>query len=286
MLKIEAPAKINLTLEVLGKRPDGYHEIRSVMQAINLSDRLSFKTNEKIIFECDSLLWQAEKSLIGRAVDATKRHTGVSNGVLIQITKRIPLSSGLGGDSSDAAAILLGLNQFWELGIPPGDLVEMAGTLGSDVPFFLTGGTALAEGTGRQISPLPAMPHSWVLLLLPHVERPEFKTGALYARLNPGVFTDGARTDALVARLSRGEAVRLEDLFNVFESVAYEVFAGLESYRDGFQKIAGTPVHLAGAGPALFALFNDGEKAARAWRNLKERGLETYLTETQNSVKL
>jgi 4-diphosphocytidyl-2-C-methyl-D-erythritol kinase len=286
MLTLEAPAKINLTLEVLEKRPDGYHEIRSVMQTINLSDRLSFKTNEKIIFECNNMLWQAEKSLAGRAVDAVKRLAGVSDGVLIHITKRIPLSSGLGGDSSDAATVLAGLNQLWHVGIPLGELVRMAAALGSDVPFFLSGGTALAQGRGESVSSLPALPHAWVVLLLPHVERPESKTGALYASLNPEVFTDGARTDDLVARLRLGESVPPEDLFNVFEAVAYQVFDGLERYRDGFQKIAGTPVHLAGAGPALFALFNDGEKAAQAWLNLKERGLETYLTETQNPTKL
>ena len=286
MLTLAARAKINLTLEVLEKRPDGYHEVRSVMQAISLSDRLSFKTNDKIMFACGSPLWEAEKSLVGRAVDALKRHTGGSKGVLIRITKGIPLSSGLGGDSSDAAAVLLGLNQLWELGIPPGELARMASELGSDVPFFLSGGTALAQGRGEIISPLPDMHHAWMVLLLPHVESPEFKTGALYSRLRPEHFTSGARTDALVARLTRGESIRSYDLYNVFEKVAFVAFNGLEKYRDGFENIAGEPVHLAGAGPALFALFSDAEKAARVWRNLKERGLETYLTETQNSIRM
>ena len=286
MLTLAAPAKINLTLEVLQKRPDGYHEVRSVMQAISLSDRLSFKTNEKIAFGCDSPLWQAERSLVPRAVDSLGRRTNSSRGALINITKSIPLSSGLGGDSSDAAAVLLGLNQLWQLGIPPGELVGMAGSLGSDVPFFLSGGTALAQGRGEFISPLPDMAHSWIVLLLPHVENPEFKTGALYSLLRPEHFTSGAGTDALIARLTRGESIRSCDLYNVFGSVAFKAFNGLEKYRDGFQNIAGEPVHLAGAGPALFALFSDAEKAARVWRNLKERGLETYLTETQNSIRM
>ena len=286
MLTLIAPAKVNLTLEVLQKRPDGYHEIRSVLQAVSLCDRLSFKPNDKIIFECDSPLWQAEKSLVGRVVEAIKRHTGVSNGVLIQITKGIPLSSGLGGDSSDAAAILQGLNQLWELGIPPGELAGIAGTLGSDVTFFLSGGTALAEGRGEFISPLPEMLPVWIVLLMPHLERPEFKTGAMYSRLSPQHFTSGDRTEALIARLTRGESIRSNYLYNIFESVAFKAFNGLEKYRDGFQNIAGEPVHLAGAGPALFALFSDAEKAARVWRNLKERGLETYLTETQNSIRM
>ena len=284
MLTLKTRAKVNLTLEVLGKRPDGYHEVRSVMQAISLSDRLSFKTNEKLIFECDNPLWRAEKSLVSRAVDSLRRQTDGPRGALINITKRIPLSSGLGGDSSDAAAVLSGLNQLWQLGIPPGGLVKIAAALGSDVPFFLNGSTALARGRGEFISPLPDMPHAWMVLLLPHVESPEFKTGALYSLLRPEHFTSGARTDALAVRLIRGESVRPDDLYNVFESVAFKAFNGLDKYRDGLQNIAGEPVHLAGAGPALFALFGDAEGAARVWRNLKERGLETYLAETRNSV--
>jgi 4-diphosphocytidyl-2C-methyl-D-erythritol kinase len=118
------------------------------------------------------------------------------------------------------------------------------------------------------------------------VESPEFKTGALYSLLRPEHFTSGAKTDALVARLTRGEIVRPDDLYNVFENVAYKVFSGLEKYRDGFQNIAGEPVHLAGAGPALFAMFEDTGKAARVWCNLKERGLETYLTESRNSATI
>jgi 4-diphosphocytidyl-2-C-methyl-D-erythritol kinase len=286
MLTLNAPAKVNLTLEVLGKRPDGYHEIRSVLQTVNLCDILSFKEAEKISFECDFPSWEAEKSLVVRSVDMLKREMPSSGGALIRVAKRIPLSYGLGGDSSDAAAVLSGLNQLWKLGIPPGELVRMAGALGSDVPFFLSGGTALAQGRGECISPLPEMLHTWILLLLPHVESPEFKTGAVYSLLCPEHFTSGARTNAMVTRLTCGEAVRPDDLYNVFENVAYTAFAGLEKYRDGFQNIAGEAVHLAGAGPALFALFSDAEKAERVWRNLKERGLETYLTETQNSAKL
>ena len=286
MSMFETPAKINLTLEVLRKRSDGYHEIRSVLQAVSLCDRLTFEAADKVSFQCDNPSWSMGKSLVVRAAEVLKAAMPGAAGATIDITKRIPLSSGLGGDSSDAAAALSGLNQLWQLGIPPGELVRMAATLGSDVPFFLSGGTAMAQGRGEFISPLPAMPHAWVVILVPQVERPEFKTGALYASLNPEAFTDGARTDALVARLSRGEAVRPEDLYNVFENVAFDTFAGLDSYRDEFRAAAGEAVHLAGAGPALYALFDNSDRAAQAFNILNKKGFETYLVKTLKFLEI
>jgi 4-diphosphocytidyl-2-C-methyl-D-erythritol kinase len=215
-----------------------------------------------------------------------RQQAGSPRGALITISKRIPVSSGLGGDSSDAAAVLLGLNQLWQLGIPPGGLAGIAATLGSDVPFFLNGGTALAQGRGEFIVPLPDMQRAWIVLLMPQVERPEFKTGAMYSRLSPEHFTRGDVTDALVARLTRGEPVRSCDLCNIFEKVALEALSGLDRYYSEFQCIAQTSVHLAGAGPALYALYNAAEEAAGAFESLKAKGFEAYLAETQNSLKL
>ena len=286
MLTLAASAKINLTLEVLRKRPDGYHEIRSVLQSITLCDSLSFEAAEQISFECDLPSWQAEKSLVVRAAEMLKREMQSPCGARIRITKRIPLSSGLGGDSSDAAAVLVGLNKLWQLGIPPGELARMAGALGSDVPFFFSGGTALAEERGEFISPLPEMLQAWIVLLVPQMERREFKTGDMYSRLTPEHFTSGDKTDVLVERLTRGEAVCPFDLYNVFEKVAFTAFAGLDQYRDEFQHAAAESVHLAGAGPTLYALFNDSKKALRTFGVLKEKGFEAYLTETQNSAMI
>jgi len=161
MLTIEAPAKINLTIEVLGKRPDGYHEIRSIIQTINLCDTLSFSPRKNIEIKCDLTGWSAEQSLVSRAVALFKEATGQNVGVMIDIQKRIPLSSGLAGDSSDAAAVLRGLNGLRKTGLSQPKLVELASQLGSDVSFFLVGGTCLMEGRGEKITPLPPMPHRW-----------------------------------------------------------------------------------------------------------------------------
>ncbi|GAI41543.1 unnamed protein product, partial [marine sediment metagenome] len=169
MLTVKAPAKVNLTLEVLGKRPDGYHEIRSVIQTINLCDSLRFRLNDKLQFGSDNPDFVVEESLVSRAAALLRQTTGCSKGARIEIGKRIPLASGLGGDSSDAAAILRGLNKLWRLGLSSAELLELAPRLGSDVAFFLYGGMALVEGRGERVTPLPPLPHRWVVLLMPPV---------------------------------------------------------------------------------------------------------------------
>ena len=282
MLTIDALAKMNLTLEVLYKRSDGYHEIRSVMQTISLSDRLTFTRADEISFQCDDPVWQAQKSLAMRAAEALTRHTGVTRGALIHISKHIPLSSGLGGDSSDAAGVLQGLNQLWGLGVPEGDLVRLGANLGSDVPFFFSGGTALARGRGELISPLPEMRPAWLVLLSPQVPCPASKTATLYSLLRPEHFTPGSRSDALVLRLTRGERVSSRDLYNGFENVAFAAFNGLQKTSDEFQQIAGEAVHLAGAGPTLFALFDNEDKAGQVHQALSKLGFKVYIARTRS----
>jgi 4-diphosphocytidyl-2-C-methyl-D-erythritol kinase len=185
MLRLRAPAKINLTLEVLGERQDGFHDISSVIQTVGLCDSLNFRHANGIKVECDTPGWVAEKSLVPRAVELLAGAAG-GQGAAIKIEKRIPLLAGLGGDSSAAAATLNGLNQLWGLGLPGWDLAEMASSLGSDVPFFLFGGTALVCGRGDVVTLLPALSRMWVVLLVPPVERAVGKTGRLYESLSSG----------------------------------------------------------------------------------------------------
>ena len=167
MLTVKAPAKINLTLEVLGKRPDGFHNIRSVIQTVDFCDVLSFNLGDKIEVASDNPKFVAEKSLVSRAATRLQEVKGCSRGARIGVEKHIPLSAGLGGDSSDAAAVLLGLNQLWPPPLKPARLLELATRLGSDVAFFLHGGTALVEGRGEKVAPLPSLPQRWVVLVVP-----------------------------------------------------------------------------------------------------------------------
>ena len=313
MLTIQAPAKINLTLEVLAKRQDGFHEIRSVIQTIDLCDSLHFQLEQDIEVRSDAPTWFPEASLVTRAIKLVQETTRCSKGVQIELSKRIPLLAGLGGDSSDAAATLRGLNKLWELELSLEELLRLASQLGSDVAFFLYGGTALVEGRGEIVTPLPPFPHMWVVLALPPVPRLMGKTERLYASLKASHYTDGQITDRLVALLTGGslkgrspfknnlspsckedipimergiKGERLvSNVFNVFDAVALNSFTGLKEYREQFLKAGAQEVHLAGSGPALFTLVKDKTQAEELYLRLQQQGLECYLTDTLATIE-
>jgi 4-diphosphocytidyl-2-C-methyl-D-erythritol kinase len=282
VVEVKAPAKINLTLEVLAERPDGFHEIRSVVQTIDLCDSLRFRSSHQLRFSCDNPDFAIDKSLVPRAAALLQEASGPSSGASIEIKKRIPLVAGLGGDSSDAAAVLSGLNQLWKLRLSPLQLVELAAKLGSDVPFFIYGGTALAEGRGEKLKALPPLPHRWVVLLVPSFSRMEAKTRKLYASLKSSHYTDGQITEKLVRALN-DKKFRPSLLFNTFENVAFELFPKLKLYRDHFVKLGAYQVHLAGSGPALFTLIDDKMEAGNLYARCQLQGLESYLAETSVS---
>ncbi len=284
MLTVLALAKLNLTLEVLAKRRDGFHEIRSVIQTINLCDSLSFQPGENIEFKSDSPGWTAEESLVSRAASLLQEATACSKGATIEVSKRIPLLSGLGGDSSDAAATLRGLNQLWGLGLSQGELVELAWQLGSDVGFFLYGGTALVEGRGEIVTPLPPLPHMWVVLAMPPIPRLPGKTKQLYDSLKASHYTDGQITHRLVEQLRGGKEFTPSLLFNTFENVAFTRFSEIGVFRSHMVEVGASDVHLAGSGPALFTLVKDKAKAEDLNFRLKRQRLEPYLTDTLPAI--
>ncbi len=285
MIIVQAPAKINLTLEALSKRPDGFHEVRSVIQTIRLCDQLNFQPSKKIVIKCDHTGWLLEESLVPKAASLLKETSGCSEGATIELSKRIPLLSGLAGDSSDAAAVLIGLNKLWGLAFSPGELAHLASQLGSDVAFFLFGGTALIQGRGEMVSPLPPLPNMWVVLLVPAVPRYIGKTGRLYASLKTSHYTDGHMTEELVVLLTKGSDVASANLFNVFDSIADDNFDGLDDYRQRFSKAGAGSIHLTGSGPALFTLVKDKVQAEKIYKKLTSQGLEAYLAETLEAIK-
>lgn len=287
MLTILAPAKLNLTLEVLAKRPDGFHEIRSVVQTIDLCDSLRFQLSENIEFTCANPDWISEMSLVSKAVDLIQEATGCSQGVTIEVEKRIPLISGLSGDSSDAAAVLSGLNRLWGLGLSLPQLVELASQLGSDVAFFLYDGTALVKGRGEVVTPLPPLPQMSVVLMLPPVARAPGKTGRLYASLPSSYYTGGEITDRFVALLTEGGLSGdglTGSMFNVLADGALGNFDGLAQYREQFLKAGAEKVYLAGSGPALFTLTEDKSRAEGIYENFQQQGLESYLADTLDAI--
>ena len=280
MLTLQAPAKINLTLEVLRRRPDGFHEIRSLLQAIDLSDTLYIEPGEGVTFKCDMQGWSAEKSLVSQAVGLIKETTGIKKGAAVRIEKKIPLMSGLGGDSSDAAALLKGLNEFWGLKLPEEKLMELAAKLGSDVVFFLQGGTALAAGRGEKITPLPSVGQMWLVLVMPDIPVETGKTGRMYDKLKPSYFTDGSITQKIIEALSQGKPFRPAMLFNIFENIAFEDFNIVQLYIDPLLKLGALHVHLAGSGPTLFTMLPDKARAEDIYRKCKAQGMKAYLAAT------
>ena len=285
MLTILAPAKLNLTLEVLDEYQDDFHEIRSVIQTISLCDSLHFQLGQNMEFKSDVPDWIPEESLVSKTAALIRKATGCIKGVTVKVNKRIPWLSGLGGDSSDAAAMLRGLNKLWGLGLSLKELLELATQLSSDASFFLYGGTALAEGRGEIVTSLPSLPHMWVVLMMPPVLRRQGKTKQLYASLKASHYTGGQITDSLVTSLARGREVTSASLFNVFDEVALDNFAGLGEYKEQFLKAGAREVHLAGSGPALFTLVRDKNQAEKIYENLQKQGLESFLNDTLPAVE-
>ena len=247
---IDAPAKLNLSLEILGRRSDGYHEVRTVMQEISLVDELEIVPSDSLVVCCDDPSLNGEQNLVWRAAEELARGCGRLPLAEITVRKNIPVAMGLGGGSSDAAAALVALNSFWQLDLGLERLAAIASRIGSDVPFFLWGGAALASGRGEAIEPLPAQSGVSVSLICPESLNLD-KTGRLFGRLNPGHFSDGGVTRRLVQNLMAGQLT--DDLFhNVFEDVALNEFTGLAEIIDAVETAAGRRPHLSGAGPALF----------------------------------
>jgi 4-diphosphocytidyl-2-C-methyl-D-erythritol kinase len=281
-----APGKINWTLEVLGKRPDDYHEVRTVIQTIELHDELTFTTADRMSLSVTGPHIATDEDLILQAVRLRRERDREPGGISISLDKRLPVAAGLGGGSSDAAATLRVLNEMWEARLGQHGLARLAARLGSDVPFFLRGGTALAGGRGEVTSPLPDAPMTWLVLLVPALALPN-KTRTMYEALTPGDFTDGSRTKALADHISGGGRIEGERLYNAFDRAAYEVFEGLAVFRDWLLEAGAPSVHVCGAGPSLFALAS-GEPEALAIRarlNRARRGERVHVVRTVTAAE-
>ncbi|NLW51680.1 MAG: 4-(cytidine 5'-diphospho)-2-C-methyl-D-erythritol kinase [Candidatus Brocadiaceae bacterium] len=201
-LRVHAPAKVNVYLEVLGRRPDGYHEIRTVMQAVSLCDEVEFapRADADVVLSCDHPgLGEADENLVVRAARALQARCGVRRGAEIRLRKRIPIGGGLGGGSSDCAVTLLALSHLWGLGLSVDALEGLAGELGSDIPFFVRGGTALCEGRGERVTPLECPAPMHYVLVTPACHS---ATGRVYACWRHGL------TDCAQARKNVLEALR------------------------------------------------------------------------------
>ena len=275
---VQAPAKLNLSLEVLGRRSDGYHEIRTVMQQIDLADELEILPAESLVVRCDDPALNGDRNLVWRAAVELARECGRLPLVEIAVRKRIPVAMGLGGGSSDAAAALMGLDQFWKLDLGLERLAAVASRIGSDVPFFLWGGAALASGRGEMIEPLSSERGVSVTLICPESTMID-KTARLYGSLNSGHFSDGGVTQRLVQNLMAGQWA--DDLFhNVFEGPALQEFPSLPWIIDVVEGATGRRPHLSGAGPSLFLYASSQVEFDSVTRALQGQPAQAYFVRT------
>lgn len=279
-----APAKINWTLEVLGRRPDGYHEVRTVLQTVDLCDRVRVSPAADLELVLTGPVGRAgaplagvspSENLVYRAAALLRDRAGErSLGARIELEKAIPAGAGLGGGSSDAAATLRALDRLWGLSLPPAELARLGAQLGADVPFFLFGGTALGCGRGDEVTPLPDVPSQRFLLAVPR-RRPARKTAAMYAHLRPEHLSSGDASERLAAAISRGVAPGDDDVFNTFEGIAAEVLPEAAAAADLCRGLGLRP-HLAGSGPAQFVLLRPDAESAPLREALSAAGLEVF----------
>lgn len=278
-IEIKAPAKLNLTLEVLGKREDGFHNIASVMQTIDLCDLLIINKSSEIQVDIDfntmpvrdgmrnpDTIIDIENNLVFRAAQLLKEKTGYRDGAHIKLTKKIPSAAGLGGGSSDAAAALKGLNQLWALGLKADEMAVIGVELGSDIPFFIYGGTCLAEGRGEKITLLISLLEQWVVVLAPFMEIPH-KTKTLYTHVMREQYTAGDITGNMVKSVDNGsDAV---NCWNVFTAMYPDLFPESSRYFQQFNNAGAPFVQVCGSGPALFTLTSEYKEAVKIAETLQ-----------------
>ena len=277
---VRSYAKINLTLDVSGRRVDGYHELATVMQTVDLYDTLCLTTTDedRVRITCTRPELNGEDNLAVRAAQALRKRCALPQGIGIELQKRIPMAAGLGGGSSNAAAVLLTLQQEWRLPLSSSDLLIIAAELGSDVPFFLRGGLALCEGRGERITPLAShWPCSmrWLLLVKPPIS---ISTAAVFRSLPASDYTDGTHSRAISAALQAKREIQLEDLHNGLERGVLERYPEVAQAREEMLRAGAAYVRLSGSGPTLFAPFPELVSATRVQQYLREQGYETYLT--------
>ncbi len=263
-MTVKSFAKINLGLEIVGKRADGYHDIRTLFQTISLADALHLETAPGGVIQLagddPSVPWD-ETNLVHRAARLLREKTGADQGARILVNKSVPAGRGLGGGSSNAAAALLGLNQMWGLGLDASELAGLARRLGADVPFFLHGGLCLGEDIGDRLTRLPDLAPLPCLLVFPPFP---ISTASIYAGVGLSL-TSGRKVSKIMRFLESGDFGLLE---NDLEHVILRAYPELESWKKFFRERGAMLSQVSGSGSAVYGLFADAESAMEAQRRL------------------
>lgn len=273
----KAPAKINLTLDVVGKREDGYHEVEMIMTTIDLADRLSFEDLEEdtIILKSNSgILPNDDRNLVYKSAALIRSKFQIKRGVSIFLDKHIPVAAGLAGGSSDAAATLRGLNRLWKLGLNDEALMELGAELGSDIPFCVVGGTALVKGRGEKVEKINPMPSGWVILAKLPIS---VSTKDVYQALKWEKIHIHPRTKEMLEAIARKDFETIQHrLANVLEDVTFSLYPEVKYLHERMKQFAAGGVLMSGSGPTVFALVNKESKIHRIYNGLKGFCKEVY----------
>ncbi len=285
-ISLKALAKINLGLDVLGKREDGYHDVRMVMQSIHLYDRVEMKKTKSPEIQVTTNLYYLpvnEDNLVYRAAKLMKDEFKIKEGVRITLQKFIPVAAGMAGGSSDAAAVLVGMNRMFNLGLKQSKIMELGLRLGADVPFCVMRGTALAEGIGEKLTPLPAMPKCPILIAKPAIA---VSTKHVYEQLR---LVDGmahpdidALMDSLKKKNLRGIA---DNMGNILETVTIREFPVIRDIKNLMMENGAMNAIMSGSGPTVFGLYHSEKDIRGAYDALKQSGLakNVYTSEIHNN---
>ena len=276
----KAPAKINLGLDVLYKRMDGYHELEMIMASVDLADRLTFERldEDKIILETNKAFLPLDKrNNVYQAAEKIKRRYGITDGVKISVQKAIPVSAGLGGGSSDCAATLRGLNRLFDLNLSMEEMIQIGVEIGTDVPFCLHGSTAHILGKGEIVQTLPSMPASWVVLVKPKISvstRKIFQQVELEQLHHP----DMSRLKQAIEQQNYAEMVA--SMGNSLESITIPRYPVVQQIKDRMMSYGADIALMSGSGPTVFALCQKQSRAQRIVNALKGFCDEVYFVRT------
>jgi|SRR5690606_24822265 len=274
----KAPAKINLILDALRKREDGFHEVEMIMTMVDLADRLEMEplSRDQIIISSQvGYIPLDEKNLAFQAAQLIKERYGVKQGVYIHLDKKIPVAAGLAGGSSDAAATLRGLNRLWGLGISEEELCQLGAELGSDVPFCVTGGTAIATGRGEKLERIANPPQCWVVLAKPPIN---VSTADVYGRFRVNKVDKRPSVATMRAALEAGSfAGMCSSLGNVLEQVTLNLYPEVRQLKESMIRLGADGVLMSGSGPTVFGLVSKEAKLSRIYNGLRGYCKEVYV---------
>ena len=286
-IQLKALAKINLGLDVLRRREDGYHEVKMIMQTISLHDDLEIRRIKTPEIQVKTNLYYLptnENNLVYKAAKLLMDEFGIKEGVAIQLKKRIPVAAGMAGGSTDGAAVLWGMNQMYGLGLSRQELMERGVKLGADVPYCVQRGTALAEGIGQRLSVLPSMPKCTILIAKPGIS---VSTKFVYENLHANDLKPEQHPDVdrmIEAMKEKNLDLLCERMGNVLETVTIPAYPVIQEIKEHMMACGAAGAMMSGSGPTVFGIFHSPVQAKAAMKDLKVNGLakQLYLTTPYN----